>query len=350
MKYILFTDSDKEEIRTFSEGIESLADNNCTIYVARSDYGQKNKFINLLRYIKYFFAPFIFFTKRYKCDILLGWQQFYALNLVFFCRLFHTKKRYKIVALNFTYKRKKGLLGTIYHKYMKYCINNDYLDLMHVPSFNYVENCCKELNISPQKFIVRGFGVPDFFEKWIHTKVDCSNYSLSIGRSNRDFDFLLTAWNKIETDNHQLIIISDTYKPKQKLPNNVILKNDIIGEEQFPWIANAELVIIPIKDGTICSGDTVLLNSMMLKKTTVVTTPSTLQEMYIQNGYNGIAIEKDPVVFSRQVSELLINNEKREKIGKQARESFLKNFSRFAMGQFFAQVCAKNFNQQYDDK
>ena len=167
---------------------------------------------------------------------------------------------------------------------------------------------------------------------------------------NRDFDFLLTAWNKIETDNHQLIIISDTYKPKQKLPNNVILKNDIIGEEQFPWIANAELVIIPIKDGTICSGDTVLLNSMMLKKTTVVTTPSTLQEMYIQNGYNGITIEKDPVVFSRQVSELLINNEKREKIGKQARESFLKNFSRFAMGQFFAQVCAKNFNQQYDDK
>ena len=94
MKYILFIDSDKEEIRTFSEGIESLADNNCTIYVARSDYGQKNKFINLLRYIKYFFAPFIFFTKRYKCDILLGWQQFYALNLVFFCRLFHTKKRY----------------------------------------------------------------------------------------------------------------------------------------------------------------------------------------------------------------------------------------------------------------
>ena len=345
MNYILFTDSDQEEVNTFSDGIKSLQGNNCIIYVARSNYGQKNKFINLLRYIKYFLAPLIFLTKEYKCDILLGWQQFYALNLAFFCRLFHTKKRYKIVALNFTYKRKKGLLGTIYHEYMKYCTNNDYLDLMHVPSFNYVESCSKELNITPQKFIVRGFGVPDLFEKWAHTKVDCLNYSLSIGRSNRDFDFLLAVWNKIKANNHQLIIISDTYKPKQKLPNNVILKNNIIGDAQFPWIANAKLVIIPIKDGTICSGDTVLLNSMMLKKTVIVTTPSTLQEMYIKNGYNGIAIEKNPTNFSLQLSDLLSNDEKREKIGEQARKSFVENYSRYAMGKFFAENCQHYFDE-----
>ena len=85
MKCILFVDCDREEVQTFSEAISSVLKEDCTIKVARSDYGQKNKLINIFRYIKYFMAPLLFFLSREKCDLLLGWQQFYALNMAFYC-------------------------------------------------------------------------------------------------------------------------------------------------------------------------------------------------------------------------------------------------------------------------
>lgn len=342
MKCILFVDCDREEVQTFSEAISSVLKEDCTIKVARSDYGQKNKLINIFRYIKYFMAPLLFFLSREKCDLLLGWQQFYALNMAFYCRLFKVKKSTKIVALNFTYKRKKGFLGSIYYKYMKYCVDNIYLDFMHVPSYNYVESCSEELGVDKSKFIVRGFGVPDLFDNWKQSKVDCSDYSLTIGRSNRDFDFLVSVWGTPCLEKHRLVIISDTYMPKKELPKNVILRNDITGDEQFPWIANADLVIIPINDGTICSGDTVLLNSMMLKRTTIVTTPSTLQEMYIKDGYNGFAIAKDINLFAQQVCEFLSDDKRRNEIGENARKMYLENFSRYAMGRQIAEFLKKH--------
>ena len=49
MKCILFVDCDREEVQTFSEAISSVLKEDCTIKVARSDYGQKNKLINIFR-------------------------------------------------------------------------------------------------------------------------------------------------------------------------------------------------------------------------------------------------------------------------------------------------------------
>lgn len=52
--------------------------------------------------------------------------------------------------------------------------------------------------------------------------------------------------------------------------------------------------------------------------------------MYIQDGINGKAISKDSGCLAEYINSL--TDEVITKIGEQARESFLNNFSRYAMG------------------
>jgi len=152
-------------------------------------------------------------------------------------------------------------------------------------------------------------------------------YALAIGRSNRDYDYLIRTWEQID---YNLVIISDEYI-RSDLPDNITLINDVSGDAQYPWIANCNFMIIPIKDTSICSGDTVLLTAMSLEKTIFVTSPSTLAEMYVENGVNAIFISKDEEE-SRKTLQKYINNGMANDIGILARKTFLEKYSRYAMG------------------
>lgn len=214
---------------------------------------------------------------------------------------------------------------------MSYCIRSKYLDYIHVPSKSYALECSKEFNISINKFITIPFGIPDQFKNWKNSKTEYSDYTLAIGRSNRDYEFLINAWLKLP-ECHKLLIICDQYKTSKKLHDNIIIRRDIIGDQQFPYIYNCKLMVIPIEKENICSGDTVLLKAMSFGKTVVVTEPSTLSEIYIENEKNGICIEKNEEIFAKQIKAILEDTNIIERIGKTARKSYLDNYSRYAMG------------------
>ena len=129
-----------------------------------------------------------------------------------------------------------------------------------------------------------------------------------------------------------MIIASDTYRPRKVLPINVIHRTDIVGDMQFPYIVNCNLMIIPVDDGEICSGDTVLLKAMSYKKPVIVTMPSTLGEMYIDNNVNGILMEKDEKNFGQTIDELLNDKDKMRLLGNNARKTYSKKYSRLQMG------------------
>ena len=129
---------------------------------------------------------------------------------------------------------------------------------------------------------------------------------------------------------------SYTFKPKI-LPDNVLLIDDITGDGQYPFIINSKAVILPIDDGRICSGDTVLLTSMSFKKIIIVTKPSTLSEMYIKDGENGLLITKDKSSVHKVISDIFYTD-KYNYIGENARNSFLTNFSREKMGRVIGQA------------
>jgi glycosyltransferase involved in cell wall biosynthesis len=217
---------------------------------------------------------------------------------------------------------------------MFYCVHNDYLDYIHVPSRNYAKICEHSFNIPENKIIVAPFGLPDTYNKWKNSSVEYENYSFAIGRSNRDFDWLVNVWGGIK--NELLVIASDTYKPTVALPHNVIHRTDISGDLQFPYIANCKAVIIPIDNGAICSGDTVLLKAMSFYKTVIATSPSTLGEMYIEDEVNGILVEKDATNINKtrnKIMSYLGDDDKLSSIGNEARKSYELYYSRKSMGE-----------------
>ena len=329
-KNIILTDFEKEEIIDLAIGLEDVLNKSFKIENKICN-GKHSRLNNLYRYLCYFIYPFKYYLKRRKLNYIICWQQFFGIFYAFYCNLFKTKKENILVICNFTYKNKKGYIGRIYRKLIKYCIKNEYVDYIHVPSENYAKECAKEFEISIKKFIVIPFGINDMYEKWKDSKLEYKDYTLAIGRSNRDYDFLIRCWKEMPNSN-KLIIICDQYKPKVKLPHNIILKTDVNGNHQYPYIINASLIIIPIENGKICSGDTVLLKAMSFYKPIIVTTPSTLAEMYIVNEKNGICLPKNEGQFCDGVIKLINDKEKMNKIGNEARKDFLDNYSRINMG------------------
>jgi glycosyltransferase involved in cell wall biosynthesis len=331
-KNIILADCEMEEIQEFGQGIEQKVGQPFEIKNKKLiHHGTWN---NIKRYMSYFIYPIGFAIHHKRYEYVIGWQQFFAIIYAGVCRLLHVKKDNIVVALNFTYKEKKGLRGLIYKRFMYYCVHNDYLDYIHVPSWNYAEICEQSFNIRKNKIIVAPFGLPDTYNKWKNSSVEYENYSFAIGRSNRDFDWLVNVWGGIE--NELLVIASDTYKPTVALPHNVIHRTDISGDLQFPYIANCKAVIIPIDNGAICSGDTVLLKAMSFYKTVIATSPSTLGEMYIEDEVNGILVEKDATNINKtrnKIMSYLGDDDKLSNIGNKARKSYELYYSRKSMGE-----------------
>ncbi len=296
-----------------------------------SNWKRKNVFTELRRYIKYFSVSFLYFLKKREYDMVVGWQQFYALIFAFYCNVFSVKKYPKLVALNFTYKEKKGKFARVYRWFMGKCVSEKYMSFLHVLSSDYADYISNEFAFPRERIIVTAFGIRDRYHELSMLSApggyEKDGYALAIGRSNRDYDFLLRAWQDI---NYPLVIISDTYR-KQCDNDNIEIYNDITGEESNKWIANCGLMIIPIDDGSICSGDTVLLTAMSLQRRILVTVPSTLAEMYIENGVNAVLAEKDEVKFAQMVKQMLYTDAYCS-LGQRARESFLGCYTISAMG------------------
>lgn len=329
---IILADCNPHEIMTFKKGLENVIGIDFLIKSNISNVDHGSKWRNLKRYWKYFIFSFNIFLHRNEYDKIVGWQQFYVNILAFYCHLFGVKKTFKLISCNFTYKRKSGFIGIVYQKFMKYAICNEYIDYIHISSHGYASRCITELGIPSEKIIVTPFGIPDDWKKWKSTTPPEKNYILSIGRSNRDFKFLINAWKSPLTKDYLLVIISDTFISPIALPQNVRVYNNIVGDDSNNWIAHCELLVIPIDDGNIASGDTVLLKGMAFGKSVIVTKPSTLTEMYVNNGIDAFAVEKDNERFAELVKTLMTKREIRIHIGKKARQSYLEKFSRIAMG------------------
>ena len=329
-KNVILADCDAEEVDSFAQGLSSGEQ----VFQTEShiaNWKRTGPWSELKRYGMYFAVAWKAFAKRKAYGILVGWQQFYALIFCFYCSLFRVKKPCKVVAFNFTYKRKNGKFAGIYRWFMGKCLDQKYLDYIHVPSEQYADFVTVEFGFPRDRMLVIPFGVNDRYDVFSKLPVpdgyQKDGYALAIGRSNRDYDFLIQAWQNIE---YPLVIISDTYTGTAAQQNITILRN-VAGEASYPWIAHCGLMVIPIDDGTICSGDTVLLTAMSMERKILVTAPSTLAEMYITDGENAVLTEKNVETFQSAVKRMLFSGEC-AMLGKQARKSYLQQFTRNSMG------------------
>ena len=333
---ILLADCAKEKVLPFANELHINGEPFITkAYI--SNWKRTGVISEIRRYAKYFAVGIKYFLKRKQYDTIIGWQQFYALIYCFCCSVFYVQKTNIVIAMNYTYKEKKGKFSAIYRWFMNKCMDPRYLDYIHVPSANYADQIAKDFNFPRERIMVLTFGINDQYDRMSRLLppegYERESYALAIGRSNRDYDFLIRAWENV---NFPLVIISDTYQGTTDAENITILRN-VAGVEADPWVANCGLMIIPIDDGSICSGDTVLLTAMSLKRRILATTPSTLAEMYIKDGENAVLCEKDEEKLRETVAAML-ESDRYAGLGEGARRSFLENHSRQSLGQKTAKI------------
>ena len=320
-------DSNAKEAEDFIKGLKDSTGENWTALICNSNKGRKG-LANIIRYLKYFTFPFKIFLNRKKYGTIIGWQEFYGLIFAFYCRLFHVKKGNKLVIKNFIYKPKKGFIGKIYFRFMNYIVKSGYIDIYICASKTNAEYCCEIFNESKGEFVFIPFGVNDF-SKNISTDIPPkNNYILSLGRSNRDWDFLIEAFKCIP---YNLKIVCDELH-RDELPANIEILNNVWGHESHEYIYNCKCMIVPIADGRIASGDTVLLKAMSFSKPVIITKPSCLADDYVQDGYNGIVINKDKEELASAVKRIWEDKELYENLSGNSRKHYLENHSLYTYG------------------
>lgn len=329
-KNVILADCAAEEVADLAEELDFGGQG--TIVESYIANGKRTGIVSeLRRYGTYFAVGFQCFCRRREYNVIVGWQQFYALIFCFFCNVFRVKKENTVIVLNFTYREKRGIFAGVYRWFAGKCLSEAYCDYLHVLSESYADRVSREFSFPRDRILVTPFGVHDAFEEYGGVRppegMEKEGYALAIGRSNRDYDFLIRAWKGIL---YPLVILSDTYTGKVE-GENVTHRTDVAGADAYPWIANCALLILPIEDEAVCAGDTVLLTAMSLQRRILVTAPSALAEMYIAHGENAVLAPKEITAFQKIVGEILYSGRYAD-LGARARESYLKNFSLRSMG------------------
>lgn len=327
IKNIALFDSSQEEARDFIRGLEKQTGEKWEAIVCKSNNGRKGC-ANIIRYIKYFIFPLLIFLKRRHYKVIIGWQEFYGLLYAFYCTVFHVKKMNTLIIKNFIYKPKKGVTGKLYYRFMKYIVKSKYVDIFICASKTMVNYCCEVFEEPKNRFVFIPFGVNDFSMTIDSSNPPTEDYILSLGRSNRDWDFLINSFSEIKT---KLVIICDELH-RDKLPDNIIILNNVWGRETYKYIYNCKCMIIPIADGRIASGDTVLLYAMSFSKPIIITKPSCLADDYVTDGYNGIVIEKKPEELKKAIDILLHDNSMFIQLANNARKHYEDNHSLYSYG------------------
>ena len=287
-KNIILIDTNPDEGKNFCKALSESTQIEWHLIDCISNKGRTHKYINIIRYFKYFIFPLRIFLNRKKIDNIVTWQQFYGLIYAFYCRFFHIKKKQSLLIMTFIYKRKKGIIGKIYHQFIKYIITSKYIDIL-ICTTNKERFIYSELfNVNINKFVFVPWGIPDYKSKVYADESSKEKFIFSTGRSNRDWNFLI---KNLKNTEYKLKIACDELQ--YKILNNIEIYNDIHGLKLFQYFQNCYCVIISIEDPNIASGQTVLLYAMQFKKPLIVTKSSGLTDDYIINNYNGLIIEKN---------------------------------------------------------
>ena len=237
-----------------------------------------------LRMFRYFTFPLGTFLKRNSFKYIITWQQFFGLIISFYCRLLHVRKVPRIIVMTFIYKPKKGLLGRIYEKWVKFSVNSKYVDCIVVYSRHEIEHYHNILGINRNKMIYLPLSLPEPPEFADDKELMAENYIFSPGKSNRDFDFLVKALDGTEYNVH---IANDDY-PLLK-SQNITVHHDVFDEKMYHYMHNCRCVVIPLKDLDISSGQLVILQAMQLKKPIIVSNSHAITD-YVTNDVNALII------------------------------------------------------------
>ncbi|MHC1721408.1 MAG: glycosyltransferase family 4 protein [Clostridiaceae bacterium] len=334
IRNVALFDSTEEEAADFINGLSDSTGLIWEASVYRSNEGRKSKLDNMKRYSKYFIFPFKIFLHRKEYDNIVAWQAFYGLIYAFYCRFFRVDKVNTLLIKNFTYKPKKGIIGAFYFRFMNYVVKSDYIDVFVCSSQTFCDYCSRTFNEAPERFVFLPFGINDFSKLFDTDEPAGDDYILSLGRSNRDWDFLI---DSLAETRYPVRIVCDELH-RVSLPSNIKIYNNVWEKESYSFIRNCKCMVIPIKDGSIGSGETVLLQAMSFAKPIIITKPSCLADDYVSDGVTGLVINKNKTELLEAVNKIFYDADLCRTLSANARQLFLDKHSLYSYGTYLGKT------------
>ncbi|MBP1618466.1 MAG: hypothetical protein H6Q14_2293 [Bacteroidetes bacterium] len=334
MKNTLLVDFEPKAGWPFGETLKEALKQDVQVEFCVSNGSRNSPFADLFRILKYFLFPLKMVFRRKGLGRVIGYQQFYALNFAFFCRLFALKKINDLIVLQFIYKKKEGLLGRIYHRYMEFSVKSKYIGLFICFSKEECAHYSELFHLPAAKFQFVRLGMECLDTPSIDAALLSEKYIFSTGRSNRDYDFLVDV---LEVTDYKVRIACDTYK--RETASNVVIDNDCFNEKMLHYMRNSHCVVIPLKDTTISAGQLVILQAMQMGKPVIITKSKGISD-YITDRYSGLLISKDKgsllkalekVYSDDDLYQRLVNNGKKEYENHFSMESMASNIGKIVL-------------------
>lgn len=276
---------------------------------------------NLLRYAIYFQFPLQFVFQRKRYGKIIAWQQFYGLNLAFWCRLLHLKKKNDLTVMTFIYKMKTGVASRWYHKYMSYTVTSQYIDRFMCFSKEECAYYADLFGVDAGKFVYVPLGLAPSVQN-----IGDDGYVFATGRSNRNYDFLVETL--IGTD-YKCTIACDSYHAKVE-NENVSVLTDCHGGDMLKLMARCHCVAIPLKDLKISSGQLVVLQAMSMGKPVVCTSSDGIKD-YVEHGVTGLLVDNNKDSWQDALRQLYVPDGCYSEMSKNAKAAYHSNFTEDAM-------------------
>lgn len=156
----------------------------------------------------------------------------------------------------------------------------------------------------------------------VETKED--NYIFSGGMSNRDFDFLIDALQNSDYHLKILCTVKEKNRIIKKYPNirNIELINNAFGDAWYNLIAKSNVVVLPLKDNRIASGQLTFLNAIELGKVVIITKGAGAED-YLINNKSAMFFEQGSVSdFLCKLNRVFLSSPFKQEISRNAREIY----------------------------
>lgn len=286
----------------------------------------------LMRVLKYIFFPIGTFFKRNKYQCIITWQQFFGIMIAFYCRLFSVAKGPRIFVMTFIYRPKKGLIGKIYERWVKYAVNSKYVDKVIVYSSHEVVYYHKTLDIDLNKIQFMHLSIPLAPSLEEDLQLQSENYIFAPGKSNRDYDFLV---DSLRGENYRVHIACDDY-PVVDVPN-VTVHHDLFDEKMYHYMCNCRCVVIPLKNLEVSSGQLVILQAMQLHKPIIVSASKAISD-YVTDEVNAICINNNKQELLNALERIYNDDALCQRLTSEGYRLFNEKHSVEAMGKAMAEL------------
>lgn len=281
----------------------------------------------LRRYASYIFRPLSLVFRR-DLDRVVAWQQFYGVSYAFWSRFLRRPKTARLTAMTFIYKPKKGPIGKLYERFVKYALRSPYIDILTCSSSSECERYAKVFGLPREKFSFVPWCIEDFSKHHPFDSTRDNGYILASGRSNRDYPLLIEAAKGAV---FRVKIIDDTLGNVPCPPNVEILGN-VWGGESLDYLANCLAFVIPIDDTDVSAGQTVLLQAWTFGKPVVSTRGAGLSDDYIEDGIDGLLVGKDAAELRAVLERLLADPDLCQRLGEAGHGKYERSYTLAALG------------------